>query len=417
MSAKRKAFKVHLGNDHLTVAPWTHPATGSPRWRYAYRPTPASGWHYRTFQTKQEATAAAEAQLRKDVEGSGYLDGLSPARRRWLEDVARAAQPLDERKVLDFIRSLGVSAEVGGAVARFIVSRTSRAGEETPHMGNVRNVLEHMAQHFAGKSVAEIHLPKLQAWFDARTQGLGWKRRKDIRAACVQFWRWARKEGIAGNDPVTPAERLPEIGGQHGTREVLSCAQYVKLRDAIHEDFRAWLVLGCFAGLRPEEIAPGPNKKAAKRGLRCEEIDWKFGVIRVASETSKVGLPRIVPLSDACREGLTWAGIEAGMTGPVCLANPAKAQELKRLGKVVFEGAWPQDICRHSYGSYRNAILRNLSQVAEEMGTSVAMLHRHYHNPQPTQEGQSWFSLTSETVLICSDENGGQEQLKQIQSF
>jgi integrase len=403
MSAKRKSFKVRHGNNHVTIAPWTHPASGAKRWRMAYRPDTGSTWQYLTFKTKEDATAAAEKHLRQITSTADYLDTLTPARRRWLADVSRSTQPDDERKILDFLRSLGKSASISGAVDRFTSSRTSRAGEETPHGARVRSILENLSTHFPGKSVAEIHLPELQQWFDTRTAGLGWKRKKDIRASCVQFFKWAQKEGIAGNDPVSAAERLPEIGGKHGERAILTRAQYSLLREAIHEDFRAWLILGCFAGLRPEEIAPGPSKKAAKRGIRCEEIDWNFNVIRIAPETSKVGLPRIVPLSEACRAGLLWARIEPGMTGPVCLTNPSNAKELARLGKSLFGGAWPKDICRHSYGSYRNAVLRDLGKVAEEMGTSIAMLHRHYHNPQPTQEGEAWFAIRP-GVLICSDE-------------
>ena len=85
------------------------------------------------------------------------------------------------------------------------------------------------------------------------------------------------------------------------------------MRAAVSEDFRPWLILGCFAGLRPEEIAPKAKSKSTKRGLRCEEIDWRFGVIRVAPEVSKVGLTRVVPLNDTCRDGLLWAGIEDRM--------------------------------------------------------------------------------------------------------
>jgi len=94
------------------------------------------------------------------------------------------------------------------------------------------------------------------------------------------------------------------------------------------------------------------------------------------------------------------------MTGPVCLNNPSQSKELARLGKLIFGGPWPKDILRHSYGSYRNAIIRNMPQLAEEMGTSIAMLHRHYHNPQPEQTGLQWFSIRP-SVLICSDETGG----------
>jgi len=409
MSAKRKSFAVRLGNSHITVAPWTHPASRAERWRYAFRETPAGPWRYRLYRTRGEAETAALAQLAKAGAEISILDSLPPARRRWLAEIAVAVAPGDEGRVLDFIAAMGRSADLGGAVARFVAGKASKAGEETPHLGSVRGVLEHLSARFTGRSVSDIHLPELQAWFDARTAGRGWKRSKDIRGAVVQFWRWCRKEGIAGHDPVTVAERLPEIGGRHGDREFLTPEQFGRLRDAVSEDFRPWLILGCFAGLRPEEIAPSPRKKADKRGLLCEEIDWRFGVIRVAPEVSKVGLPRVVPLNDACRAGLAWAGIAPGMTGPVCLRNATESGEAYRLGNAVFSGKWPPDICRHSYATYRNAIVRNLGQVAEEMGTSVAMLHRHYHNPRATEEGERWFSIRP-GVPICSDETGVSDQ-------
>jgi len=81
------------------------------------------------------------------------------------------------------------------------------------------------------------------------------------------------------------------------------------------------------------------------------------------------------------------------MTGAVCLRNPSEEDETLRLGKVVFKDGWPQDALRHSYGSMRNAMLRNLPQVAEEMGTSETMLRRHYHNPRTLEEGTEWFAL------------------------
>jgi hypothetical protein len=263
-------------------------------------------------------------------------------------------------------------------------------------------LLEEFATHFRGRMVMSIQLPELQAWFDSRTDGTGWKRKKDIRAALVQFYRWAKKEGIAGNDAVTVADRLPEIGGQHGERKIMTMAQFVECAQMIGEDFRAWLVLGCFAGLRPEEICPKTTKREAKRGLLCEEIDWDFRVVRIAPDVSKVKLPRIVPMSDALIAWLEWAGIAAGMDGPVCMSYPPPGH-LAKLGKQVFGGEWPRNICRHSYGSYRNAQIRDMGKVAEEMGSSVTMLHRHYHNPQPQETGNAWFALRP-SVLICSDE-------------
>jgi hypothetical protein len=37
-----------------------------------------------------------------------------------------------------------------------------------------------------------------------------------------------------------------------------------------------------------------------------------------------------------------------------------------------------------------------MPRVAEEMGTSVAMLHRHYHNPQAESLGKEWFGIVDQ---------------------
>lgn len=400
---KRKSFRVRDGNNHITVSPWTHPQSGAQRWRYAYRDLAGGPWRYRVFRTKEAAETAALEQLRTTQQvGTGILEGQSPARLRWLAEIAAAVPEGEERRVLDFIASMAKSADLGESVDRFVRSRESKAGEKTPHLRTTASLLESFAAHFPGRMVMSIQLPELQEWFDARTDGTGWKRQKDIRAALVQFYRWAKKEGIAGNEAVTVADRLPEVGGQHGERRILTPEEFLECAAAIGEDYRAWLVLGCFAGLRPEEICPAAEKRSVKRGLRCEEIDWDFRVIRIAPEVSKVKLPRIIPMSDALVAWLGWAGIAPGMDGPVSMVEPAKSGELARLGKLIFGGKWPRNACRHSYGSYRNAQIRDLAKVAEEMGSSVTMLNRHYHNPQPQEIGENWFALRP-SVPICSD--------------
>jgi integrase len=238
----------------------------------------------------------------------------------------------------------------------------------------------------------------------ARGKGLSSKSRKDLRGSLVSFWRWCQREGIAGNDPVTVAERLPNPKLGNNTRRVLEPKELEAIFGHILPEWRAWAVLGAFAGLRPEEIAPKKHKVDGKRGIRCEEIDWKFSVIRLPAEVAKGGKrPRIIPLSEACKAGLRWAGIDETGQGPVCLRNPSQEKELERLGKLLFGGDWPQDALRHSYGSYRNAALRNLPQVAEEMGNSVEMLNKHYHNPRTEAEGEAWFAWRPEPAKCGSN--------------
>lgn len=404
MSAKRKSARVRVGCAAVTVYPWTHPATGAERWRFGWKTE--GKWKYRTFRTKAGAESAAERTLENLGSATIRLDDLPDGRHRFLSEVHRMTADGNEDRVLAFLRSMETSDELSGAVERFLSSMVAKAGEETPHLRTLGNLLRGMAAHFSGKTVVDVHADALGEWFKNRTAAAGWKRRRDIRANLVQFWRWCRRQGIAGNDGVTVAERLPEIGGRHGERRVFTVEEFRAVESAMPREFRAWWVLGCFFGLRPEEIAP-PEKtrKLAKRGLHCEEIDWNFRVLRIAPEVAKTGLPRVVPFFDGAEEWLNWAGIRPGMTGPTTLRNAAEARVLASLAKRRFDGGWPRDICRHSFGSFRNAILRDLAKVAEEMGTSVSMLHRHYHNPRAEAEGQAWFSMRP-AVPICSDESG-----------
>lgn len=393
MTAKRRN-RVIRGNAHLTVYPYTHPGTGAKRWRFAFQED--GKWKYRTFKTKIEAETAAGNILDEIPAGLAW-SALDADARKFLEEVHRRTAATDRPAVLAFLRSRDSSAEIAAAVAAFLAHKQTEAGEITPHLRTVENLLDQLATHFSGRRVSEIHAPELAAWWTARGEKLSNKSRRDIRAHLVTFWRWSLKQGLAGTDPVTAADRLPAPRVEFGQKRVLTTDELCAVLDAAEPQFRAWCILGAFAGLRPEEIAPkqaAKGKKARKRGILCEEIDWQFGVIRLPAEVSKGGTrPRNIPMNDALKAGLQWAGIRPGMTGPVCLTNPTEVQELKRLGKLIFKTGWPKDALRHSFGSYRNAILRNMPQVAEEMGTSVAMLHNHYHNPRATAEGTAWFAL------------------------
>jgi integrase len=401
MSAKRSKVVKGKKGLRLTVYPWTHPATGAVRWRFAWKD--GNAWRYSTYKTKAAAEDGAAIRLEEIEEGGLVWSGLTAGRRAFLAGVHAAVTVGDEEIVLAYLSSRGNSGEIGAAVNRFIAGKMSAAGELSPYLGTVKGILDAMAEHFQGRSVADIHQGELQAWWDKRTEGRGWKLRRDVRGYLVMFWRWSLREGIAGREPVTVADRLPMVASEDMERRVLTVAELGALLGAVADGWRAWVVLGAFGGLRPEEIAPGAAKRKGKRGLLREEIDWRFGVIRLPACVSKVNRPRNIPMSDALQAGLEWAGIRDGQQGSVCETNPSVAGELNRLGKEVFVNGWPKDALRHSYGSYRNALVRSLEQVAEEMGTSVAMLHRHYHNPKAEAEGVEWFAVRPATVPICSD--------------
>lgn len=393
MSGKKRSV-IRRGNSHLTVYPH------GKGWRFGWRVREGEPWRYVTRSTKKAAEEAAWEKLGELDAGGLVWSGLDGETRRFLQEVHRLASETDRPAVLAFLASRRKSAEIVASVARFMDWKVASAGEETRHLGNVRRDLAAMAKSFAGRSIVDISPDDLRAWWSQRVAGRADKTRNEVRGNLVAFWNWAVWDGIHPKE-VTAAEKLPRVELSLGERRVLTPAELLAVLAEVAPEWRAWVVLGAFCGLRPEEIAP-PRKKGAskkgKRGIRCEEIDWQFKTIRLPAEVSKVAAPRHVPLCEAAMQWLEWAGIRPGMTGAVCLRNPSEEEETVRLGKVVFQTGWPQDALRHSYGSFRNALLRNLPQVAEEMGTSETMLRRHYHNPRTLEEGEAWFSLRPEGI-------------------
>jgi integrase len=393
MSAKKRSV-VRRGNSHLTVFPY------GDRWRFGWREKESEPWRYVTRGTKKAAEEAAWEKLGEIDAGGLVWSGLDGETRRFLQDVHRLATPADFEAVKGFLQARRKSSEIVASVERFMDHKVSQKDGETRHLGNVRRDLEAMAKHFAGRVLVDISDAELKAWWESRTTGRSGKTRNEARGNLVAFWNWAVRDGIHPKE-VTAAEKLPRVELGICERRVLSSAELLAVAGAVREEWRVWVVLGAFCGLRPEEIAPTGRKiktRKNKRGLRCEEIDFNWKVIRVPAEVSKVGAPRLVPLSDAALEWLAWAGIKEGDVGAVCARNPSEEDETARVGKLVFSTGWPQDALRHSYGSMRNAVLRNLPQVAEEMGTSETMLRRHYHNPRTSEEGGEWFGLRPEMI-------------------
>ncbi len=384
---EKRSFSVKSGNRMLRV--WRHERG----WRFGYRED--GRWRYVTRRKKGDIVDAAHDVLREQETGLVW-SALSREERERLEWVHRRVRSADEWSALRaWVTGRAASEDMAAAVARFLAWKEEEAGGPTRHLGQVRAALEALGQRFAGRRVSDVGAGELEEWWRQRGEGLGPKRRRDLRGMLVTFWKWARVQGLAVE--LVP-ERLPSPKVPKGERRVLSPGELAAVLNEVVPEFRAWVVLGAWAGLRPEEIAPAAATR--RRGLHCEEIDWRFGVIRVPAEVAgKVDRPRVVPMCEALRAGLEWAGIGPGMTGPVVNGDPVRAAETRRLGRVVFGDGWPQDALRHSYGSYRNAVVRNLGQVAEEMGTSETMLHRHYHNPRAEAEGIQWF----DGLALCAE--------------
>jgi integrase len=345
-----------------------------------------NGRKYITRAKKTDIETLAREYLRNGVETTAW-EGLTKARQTFLLRVNALVGDGSESDVMRYLKQRQKSASITLACQAFLEGMKTR-GRSERHV----KALAMDLKAFAGKvpgNVADCTADTLRDFLQDRCGNAGLVRQKQVRGTLVQFFRWCRKEGLIAADAVTEADRIASIIVGTGTRTVMTRQQFEHCLAMVPEKHKPWFFLGGWAGLRPEEAAPSATKlRDGRRGVSWEDIDWDFGHIRISPETAKVDRPRIVPLHDSLRAAL-WP---MRGTGPICNGTPARDKTLRVLGEKIFGGKWPSDCLRHSYGSYRNAQIRNLAQVAEEMGTSIDMLHRHYHNPRHSTEAEIWFA-------------------------
>ena len=81
---------------------------------------------------------------------------------------------------------------------------------------------------------------------------------------------------------------------------------------------------------------------------------------------------------------------------------------LPRVGKVVLNATqhvdmsrlsralgieWPPNVLRHSFISYRIAIVQSADQVALEAGNSPSIIFKHYRELTTPEVAEKWFSI------------------------
>jgi integrase len=136
------------------------------------------------------------------------------------------------------------------------------------------------------------------------------------------------------------------------------------------------LCLIAFGGLRHEEAA------------RLDWSNYMNGHIHVPAELAKCRRQRLVEVQPNL---VAWLEPFRKPSGPVQpFVNVTN--ELVELAKAAGV-EWKHNALRHSFGSFRLAIIQNPEKVAYEMGNSVPMVFEHYRALVTEAEGKNWFSI------------------------
>ncbi len=204
----------------------------------------------------------------------------------------------------------------------------------------------------------------------------------------IVLFGFAKRKGYVTKDHADeilgiekPKPESVEIG-------VFTPSQIQAILDHAPDDSRASLAIGAFAGIRTEEI----------QRLQWGKVDLKERQITVDAGKSKTGMRRIIPIPDNLALWLAPVAKDQGCVTP----EGTSRQTCRRWGMAAKKAGlkWVKNGLRHSFISYRLAVVRNKHAVAEEAGNSPKMIDGHYKALVTEAQGKEWFA-------VCPRETSG----------
>lgn len=234
------------------------------------------------------------------------------------------------------------------------------------------------------------------------TQVAGWLHGNGWKPATVRTKRidlqtlfgWCQRQGWSESNPVAGIERECLDDKPPGILTVEQAARLMRACEEVDPGLLAYLALGLFAGIRPEEIV-----RLRPRDVRGEHVE-------VRADASKTRQRRLVDLAPNLRAWLSRCGAlelpprnwRGRMYQVRRAAGFASARRRMVGGRERWESLpgdpWPHDVLRHSFASYHLAMHGSADRTALQMGhRSTDMLFRHYRELVTKAEAEKFWGI------------------------
>lgn len=273
-------------------------------------------------------------------------------------------------------------------IAGFLNAKRTSAGR-SPH--NLRTLERHLGilDGLGNRPLSSLVVGDIAPLLAGKSP----RTRRNTRASWVTLWRWARRNGHLPDDStMTAPERIerPSID-----RPIPTTYEPEELRILLREvspKYLPWLALAAFAGIRTEEVCP--DRHGTKSPLDWADFHWDRKLIIIRPETAKMKHRRVVPILPALEAWLSPVRQDSGPVGPTLPphqpASGGREAETTRLGGFI--GGWKRNALRHSFISYRAALV-GLAQTAMEAGNSESESRKSYNDAKGADVAGEWFEV------------------------
>ncbi len=243
-------------------------------------------------------------------------------------------------------------------IAEQFANSRQQSGLSAHYVSQCRKTIKDLAEIFPGRTLPDLITSELDAWLGALPFAA--KTKNGLRIVLVACGNWAEGRGylIKGGSPFPAMVRYKEI---KSAVTIFTPEQIDSLLAKADDTLRPFLAIGAFAGLRMAEL----------QRLDWKEIDLERGFITVDANKAKTRQRRLVPISDNLK---LWLTPYKETSGPVCVHQRPQIA----AARLCEDFAWQENGLRHSFISYRQAILHDTARVALEAGNSPEVIFAHY---------------------------------------
>ena len=255
-----------------------------------------------------------------------------------------------------------------------LIAAKKQDGASKSYVSQLKTVLNRFAEAFSGE-ILGISSSDIDGW--VRGLEVSTSSRNGMLICIKVLFSYARSQNCLPAEQMTVAEQLKKVKIKHDDVSVFTPKQMEKILHAAPMHLIPILAIGAFSGIRMAEI----NR------LDWSAVDLERGIIELRADQAKTASRRLVPITDNLR-----AWIEPLPRKGKVVRHAALHREVTALARAL-KLDWPRNVLRHSFISYRIAIVKSADQVALEAGNSPSIIFKNYRELTTEEEADKWFDI------------------------
>ena len=259
-------------------------------------------------------------------------------------------------------------------VVKQLVASRKQDGSGRRHLVQLGSVLRRFAAACPGP-ILDVTSAEIDAWL--RSLKVSPMSRNSMLVTVNILFSFALEQNYLPAGQPTAASQLRKVKVPDSDIGIFTPDEFSQIIRAAPEHLIPLLAISAFAGIRSAEIAR----------LDWSAVDLDRRIIEMLAGQAKTASRRVIPISDNLAAWLAPLR-RRGRVVPSCRQHREITALAKSLGIP-----WPRNVLRHSFISYRIAIVKSADQVALEAGNSPAIIFRHYRELTTEETAKEWFGI------------------------